>query len=121
MQSASKAPATLRAAQALFGVNTVIWVAFAVVTWIRRAGGGRDSAVGAVVMAVLMLGNAGAMLAAGIGLGRQQRRYYWLALAVLVVNIVLTVTDQLGLIDFLTLVLDVVLLGLVVWTRRRQE
>jgi transcriptional regulator with XRE-family HTH domain len=76
MRNGTRAIASLRAAQALFVVNTVIWVAFAVATWIRGAGAGGDGVVGAAVVAVLMLGNAAAMLASGILLGRQQQRYY---------------------------------------------
>ena len=55
------------------------------------------------------------------GLGRGQTIFIYFALAVLLVNIILTFTDQFGLFDFLTLVIDVVLLELVIliWRRSR--
>ncbi len=56
------------------------------------------------------------MVAAGLGLGRR-RVWYYFALAVLAVNIVLTVTDQFGAFDLATLLLDLILLGLLVITR----
>jgi hypothetical protein len=64
-----------------------------------------------------MLGNAGAMLFSAVGLGRRSRLLCLFAIAVLVVNIILT--DQTGLLDVLTGALDVVLLVLVVsmWGR----
>ncbi len=61
-----------------------------------------------------MIGNAGAMLAAGIGIGRRRRLNYGFAFLVLAVNIVLTLTDQFGLLDVVTLVIDLILLGLLI-------
>jgi hypothetical protein len=52
------------------------------------------------------------MLAAGMWLGRGRRAAYAFALAVLGANILLTFTDQFGIFDFITLVVDVVLVVL---------
>jgi hypothetical protein len=78
---------------------------------------GQRSAAG--IIAILMLGNAGAMLLSGIGLGRRSRLFYVFALGVLLVNLVLTVTDQVGLLDLLMGALDLVLLGLLIAVRDR--
>jgi hypothetical protein len=106
-------------AQALFLANAVIWVLIGAATVLRMAGGSAEQRASAVVIAILMLGNAGAMLVSAVGLGRRSRLLCLFAIAVLVVNIILTVTDQIGLLDVLTGALDVVLLVLVIsmWGR----
>ena len=78
---------------------------------------GQQSA--ALIVGILMVGNAGAMLVSGIGLGKRSRLFYLFALGVLLVNLVLTVTDEFGLLDLLTGVLDLALLGLLITIRDR--
>lgn len=75
---------------------------------------GDNTTVTTLVVSLLMIGNAGAMLAAGIGIGRRRRLNYGFAFLVLAVNIVLTLTDQFGLLDVVTLVIDLILLGLLI-------
>jgi hypothetical protein len=104
--------------QILFFVNALAWLLLGVVNLARVAGNGTGQMLAMVVIAILMFGNAAAMLVCGVGLGTRQRRFYFLALAVLAVNLILTVTDQFGLLDLLTLLLDVALLGLLVWDRK---
>lgn len=108
-------PASVRAAQALFFVNAAIWLILGVATLVRMSVG-LDRA-SALIVATLMAANAGAMLVAGIGVRRRRRLFYFFALAVLAVNIVLTVTDEFGLLDLATLLIDLVLLGLLIVTR----
>jgi hypothetical protein len=54
------------------------------------------------------------------GIGTTQKRFFYLAFLVLAINILLTVTDQFGILDLATLVIDVILLGLLVgaWKNR---
>jgi len=115
-QSMSKAPNSVIVARALFLLNAAIWVLFGVVSLIRMS----NSAAGSAsmwIVAILMFANACVMLWVGGGLGKQQRRFYYLALVVLAVNIILTVTDQFGLFDLIILVFDAVLFALLVATR----
>jgi UPF0716 family protein affecting phage T7 exclusion len=49
----------------------------------------------------------------------EQKRFYILGMAVLVVNILLTVTNEFGALDLITLLLDVAILGLLIATRNR--
>ncbi|MCX6029164.1 MAG: hypothetical protein NT169_07650 [Chloroflexi bacterium] len=119
MESPSQTPYIVRAAQAVFFLNAAIWLQFGVLSLIRMAGGSPDRAITAGIVAILMFGNVAAMLLCGVGLGKQQKRFYYLAVAVLVVNILLTVTDQFGVLDFITLVIDVGLLALLIATRSR--
>ena len=65
-----------------------------------------------------MFGNAAVMLWSGVAIGKRQKRFHALALAVLVINIVLTFTDQFGLFDLLTLLIDVALLGILLASAR---
>ena len=71
------------------------------------------------MVAIMMFGNAYAMMISGIGILSRRKIFYLLALAVIIVNIVLTFTDQFGLFDFVTLVIDGVILALLIasWGR----
>lgn len=111
-QSPSMLPRRIRVAQALFFLNAAIWVLFGIASVLRLSAATSANALTAVVVAVLMFGNAAAMLWSGVTIARRQKRFYALALAVLLINIVLTFTDQFGLFDLLTLLLDVALLGI---------
>jgi lysylphosphatidylglycerol synthetase-like protein (DUF2156 family) len=108
----------VRIAQSMFFLNALIWLLIGVVSLIRMADGSPDRTITALVIAFLVLGNVAAMLLSGVGLGKQQKRFYYFALAVLVVNIVLTFTDEFGILDFATLIIDVVLVGIVIAARR---
>ena len=107
----------MKAAQALFYFNTAIWLIFGIASLVKLAESSSGQPVILWVVGVLMFGNAAAMLLAGLGLGARRRLYYYFALAVLGVNILLTFTDQFGILDFATLVIDVVLFGLLIATR----
>ena len=63
-----------------------------------------------IVYAVLMLGDAAAMLICGLYINRQIKGVYWFAVIVLALNIVLTIFDQFGLIDFLFVLLNIITL-----------
>jgi len=112
-QAISKAPTPVIVAQAIFLLNAAIWILFSILT-LRRM---HEST--AWIIAILMAGNAGAMLLAGWGIGKRQKWFYYLGIAVLAVNIVLTVTDEFGLFDLITLLIDVILLVLLLATRSR--
>jgi hypothetical protein len=116
MTARTTLPSAIKAAQALFFLNAAIWLAFAIAAPARIARS-TGQPLAAVVVAILMLGNAAAMLVAGLALARRTRWLYYFGIAVLLVNILLTFTDQFGLWDFITLALDVALLGLLIDTR----
>ena len=106
----------VRAARVLFFLDAAIWLALGI-TSLFRVSRGPTTMITAIVIGVLMFGNAGAMMVSGFGLGKW-RGFYYLALAVLLVNIVLTFTDQVGLLDILTFALDLVLLILLIVARK---
>ncbi len=114
----SEGERSVRTAQALFFLNAAIWLAFGVWSLVRLSGSS-GQALTLWIVAILMFGNVGAMLLSGVGLGTRQRRFFYLAVAVLAVNIVLTVTDEFGIFDGITLAVDLALLGLLMASRKQ--
>ena len=114
MKNQFEALDTVRVAQILFFLDAAIWIALGITSLLNVARGS-TSIMTAIVIGVLMFGNAGAMVLSGFGLGKW-RGFYYLALAVLLVNIVLTFTDQVGSLDILTFLLDLALLVLLIAT-----
>ena len=112
---ASKQRVQIILTQVLFFLNAAIWVFFLILFLSDQVTPG--SAVSDWVIPILMAGNALAMLACGIGLRKRSRFIYYLSLAVIGVNILLTVTDQVGLFDYITLLLDLVILTLLIASR----
>jgi hypothetical protein len=105
--------------RALFFLDAAIWLIFAAATFLGGIPGIPDAGPAAAVMAALMLGNATALAVAGWGLGRQTPIPYFFAVVVLVVNMVLTITDQMGVWDWLILALEAAMLGLLLGVCKR--
>lgn len=103
----------------LFFLNAAIWAALAVVSLARMKDSGAIPLWAALVIAVLMFGNAAAMLASGMLIGRRRKLFYYPALLLLLVNILLTFTDQFGALDLATLLIDLVLLALLLIGRKQ--
>ena len=102
----------------LLFVNAAIWPAFGIFSLMRMDLNQSVPRYVLMIIAGLMFGNVGALLLAGWGLQQGSRWGFWFALAILVVNIVLTFTDQFGAFDFATLVLDLIILGLLIYARK---
>lgn len=112
----------VRSAQVLFFINTALWVYMAAVSLIRPDGDASpDEPIGMGIMAALMFGNAVLMFWSGLMLGTRLKLYFYIAVMLLVINVMLTVTDQTGLLENLTLLVDIVLLGLMGLTRKNYE
>jgi len=109
----------LRSAQVLLYINAAIWLILGTATLLRVSQNNPESTFSLWIISILMAGNAGMMLLCGWGLGTGHRLFYYLALAVMAVNILLTFTDQFGLLDFLTLVIDLAILALLISSRQR--
>lgn len=114
-QPAPEAPFSVKVARALFYLMTMIWVIFGIASLL--GGINTTMLVGAIIVAILMFANAALYLLAGWGIGRQRVRFYNLGIALLVVNLLLTVTDQMGIYDWITLVIDLVALVLLIVIR----
>jgi hypothetical protein len=109
----------VKMAQNLFFLNAIIWLVFGSVSLISMENGDSDRIFTLLVIAMMMFGNAGAMAFSGWGIGKARKSSYYLAVAVLIVNIILTVTDQFGIFDLITLIIDLVLLGTLCTVRKR--
>ncbi|MBI5953607.1 MAG: hypothetical protein HY865_18285 [Chloroflexi bacterium] len=68
--------------------------------------------------AILMLGDALAMLACGLFIKARKPAIFWAAVTLLSLNIVLTIFDQFGLVDLLFVLLNLLMLGLLIALRR---
>ena len=71
------------------------------------------------IIAVLMFINAIVLTWIGWGIGKGHRLYYYFGLLVLAGNIFLTLTDEFGVFDLITLILAVGLLMLLIVTRSK--
>ena len=108
-------------ARFLFFLNTIIWLALAVYSLLRvAASSGRPANHNPVMIliVILMVGNAAAMLAAGFAISRRIPIFYFFALLILAINILLTFTDQFGVLDFITLLIDLILFFLLLTAKR---
>lgn len=103
----------------MFYLNALIWLAFGVTSLIRMSNGDQNQIFTQAVVAVLIFGNAAAMLVSGLGLGTQRKIFFYLALGVLAANILLTFTDQFGIFDLLTLLIDLAIVGTLIADRQR--
>jgi hypothetical protein len=104
----------LKTAQALLCLDAAIWLILGVASLLRIANNPSASRMVLLIVAVLMFGNVTAMLLAALGLSTRRKLLYLFALAVLGVNILLTFTDQFGFLDFATLLLDLLIVGMLI-------
>ena len=118
MDSKNSNERILRVVQGLFLLNAVIWIVFSIIRLIEIASD--PAPVGAFFQAValMMFGNAAAMLLAAWLVGKQDVWGYLFALAILVVNIFFTFSDQVGFFDWATFGVDLVIVGILAVKRR---
>lgn len=102
----------IKTAQVLFYLNAAIWVLLGILLLSGKVYFGLSQSGMLWIIAILMFLSAAAMLVAGVGIGKLSIRWYLFAIAVLVVNLILTITDQVGEIDMITLGIDLLILGL---------
>lgn len=110
----------IRIGKWLFWLNAAVWLALGIWSMVRI---GEDTVGGNVtlwIIAILMLGNVVAFLWCSFAIQKQATWYRFAVIAILAVNLILTFTDQFGLFDFLTLLLDLILLGIVLILHQRR-
>ena len=104
----------------MFVLLGVIWLLFGVWSITRiSAGGGNLSSTMLAIISLLMFINAAVLIWIGWGIGKGYRLYYYFGLLVLAGNIFLTLTDEFGVFDLITLILAVGLLILLILTRSK--
>lgn len=119
METPSRLTNPLRLTQILFYVSGAVWVLLGIAALWRMNAGGLLTPISAIMIGMLMFGNAFILLLAGVGLAERTRLTYLFALLILVVNIVLAFTDQFGLFDLLTLLLNLLILALLLIYRKQ--
>ena len=107
-----------KTAQVLFFINAMIWLAFGLYTLLGMVSR-YPGYVMVYIVGVLMLGNVTAMALSGFLIGKKNKWFFFFALFVLAINILLTFTDQFGFFDLATLVLDLVLFVILISIRKQ--
>ena len=102
-----------------FVILGVIWFLFGVYSMIRITGGSTSLSNFGWIIAGLMFVNGAVLIWIGWGLREARRFYFYLALLVLVGNILLTITDEFGIFDLVTLIIAISLLILLLVTRSK--
>ena len=111
----------IRLGRWLFWLNAAVWLIFGVWSIVRIGSGAPGSPITLWIIAILMLGNVIAFLWCRWAIQQQASWYRFAVIAILAVNILLTFTDQFGIFDFLTLLLDLILLGIVLNLHQRRK
>ena len=107
----------IRIVRYLLGLSALIWAVFAFFTRYNLAEQYPEQGAPYDLIALMMVGNATAMLVAAWLVGKGKRLFYLLTLALMLVNIFLTFTDQFGGFDLATLILDLIICGVLILRR----
>lgn len=92
-----------KTARILFFLGVTVWIGFGIFSLVRLGNRVGTQYYVMLAMIVLMFGNAAILSWFGWMAGQEPPRYLRLALFYIFLNIVLSVTDQFGLIDLLYL------------------
>jgi len=102
----------------LFLFNGLIWIAFGINSLVRLAENPSTQDAMFQAIALMMFGNAAAMLVSAWLIGKRDVWGFWFALAILLVNVLFTFTDQVGFYDWATLAIDIVILVILLVKRK---
>ena len=115
-----KTPWVVNAARWLFILLGVIWLTFGIWSILRvGSAGGNVPAALLWIIIILMFVNALLLIWIAWGIGTGNKLYYFFGILVLAGNIFLTFTDEFGLFDLLTLIVNIILLVLLIVTRSK--
>ncbi len=104
----------IQIARGLLALNGVIWFLFGVTSLLELTRRYPEQKLIYTLVGILMFANVAALLLSAWLVGKPWKWGYYLALAVLLANVLLTFTDQVGFFDWVTLLLDLAILGLLV-------
>lgn len=119
MTSQTRIANPLQWTQGLLYLNAALWVLIGGYTLWRMSVGGDLDGMSAIFVGMLMFGNAFILALAAVGLGERTRLTYLFAFLILLVNSLLTITDQVGWFDLLTLALNLLTLALLIGYRKQ--
>jgi hypothetical protein len=106
----------LKLMQALFFANAATWFLFGAMNLFRDI---EAASVLRWILTIVMIANAAILLWLGVEIADGQTQLFSLAIVYIALNVVLSLTDQFGWVDFLILLLNLCLLGLMFVTRHR--
>jgi hypothetical protein len=113
-------PSVVRIAQWMFIILGLIWLTFGIWSILRVGSvGGNVPAALLWIIIILMFVNALLLIWIAWGIGKGNKLYYFFGILVLAGNIFLTFTDEFGLFDLLTLIVNIILLVLLIVTRSK--
>jgi hypothetical protein len=99
-------------------LNAVFWLGFAVVTVYTRYDSGTGLSSVTWIWAALAILSALALAGAAFLLRRRNKLAYYFALLMLGALVVLSLTDQVGLLDIFSLLISLVPFILLIWDRK---
>ena len=109
----------MNAARWGFVILGVIWLVFGVYSLFKITGGSTSQSNFAWIITGLMFINGAVLIWIGWGFREARRNYFFLALLVLGGNILLTITDEFGIFDLVTLLIAISLFMLLLLTRSK--
>jgi lysylphosphatidylglycerol synthetase-like protein (DUF2156 family) len=107
----------IKTAQILLGVDAIVWTGLGLFSFVVQAGKYPDQSALYHLVALIMFANAAAMLLSARLLGKRKKVFYVFTLAVLLVNILFTFTDQVGMLDLMTFFLDLAIFIILILKR----
>jgi len=119
IDSASDTPRIATATWVLFLLMAAFWLFLALSAFLRGAGFAGDESIGNLLAVALTASNALGFLGLGWGIRSRKGLLTALAYPFLAVNILLTITDDFGAWDLITLLIDVSLLLLLILGREQ--
>ena len=107
----------MRISQGLIYVNALIWLVAGVAIFFRPRMNPTIPSWIFIGMAILMLGYGVILLGLGIGLGTRKKFFYYAALAMIALSVILPIFDDFGLADLLAVVLPAMTLIYLIYKR----
>lgn len=115
--SAIKSQTLLNSAVVLLIAKAFLWLIFGIAYFVRQGGFG-DFRVQSFVMPILMWIDAIGYIFIAWGIAKRSRIVFLIAFPFLIINAVLAITDEFGLFDLIVLLLDVLILAMLLLTRK---
>ena len=107
----------IRAVQSLLTLDGLVWIGLGIFSWVSLVEKYPNEEAVYSLLALMMFGNALVMLLCAWLIGKGKILFYLFTLAVMMVNLLLTFTDQFGGFDLATLLLGVLVCGIMIFRR----
>jgi hypothetical protein len=112
----NKSASMLKLARIFFFINALVWLIFGVLSLFLALDVGTFTRW---MITLLMFANSAGLFWFGLVITNGRKGIFFLAILYIALNVVLSITDQFGIVDALILMLNLALLGLLFVTRQR--